>query len=48
MWEQLGAAATLGPLAEQRIANVATWGQLPAGATVTKGESLFPRLDETP
>ena len=35
-------------LAEQRIDRVAVWGQLPVGASVTKGDSLFPRLDEAP
>ncbi len=45
LWEQLGAAADLGPIAEQRIADVAAWGQLPAGARVTKGDALFPRID---
>ena len=47
-WEQIGAAATLGPIAEQRIADVARWGQLPAGARVSKGAVLFPRLEEEP
>jgi len=46
LWEQLGAAAQLGPLAEQRISDVARWGQLPAGTRITKGEGLFPRLEE--
>ena len=48
MWEQIGAAATLGPIAEQRVADVARWGQLPAGAAVSKGAVLFPRLEEEP
>jgi methionyl-tRNA synthetase len=42
------AAATLGPIAEQRIDRVAEWGQLPAGAGVSKGAVLFPRLEEEP
>jgi methionyl-tRNA synthetase len=47
LWESLGAeAAGLGPIAEQRIGRVAEWGLLPAGATVTKGAVLFPRLEE--
>ena len=46
LWQQLGAEAALGPIAEQRIADVARWGQLPPGASVTKGESLFPRIEE--
>jgi methionyl-tRNA synthetase len=48
LWEQIGAAATLGPIGEQPIARVAEWGQLPAGAAVTKGAVLFPRLEEEP
>ncbi len=46
MWEQIGALAALGPIAEQRVADVATWGQLPAGVVVTKGAALFPRLED--
>ncbi|MDD2857550.1 MAG: methionine--tRNA ligase [Candidatus Nanopelagicales bacterium] len=46
LWDQLGAAATLGPIAEQRIGDAARWGQLPAGAPVVKGAGLFPRLEE--
>ena len=47
LWSSLGAEPTLGALADQRIADVATWGALPAGATITKVPSLFPRI-ETP
>jgi methionyl-tRNA synthetase len=47
LWESLGAQAVLGDLAAQKISDVATWGQLPQGATVTKTPVLFPRL-ETP
>jgi methionyl-tRNA synthetase len=47
LWQQLGAEAQLGPIVEQRIADVARWSQLPPGTAVTKGESLFPRIDET-
>lgn len=46
LWESLGAEAHLGALADQRVQDAGTWGQLPAGATVTKGEILFPRLEE--
>ncbi|MGW8377676.1 methionine--tRNA ligase [Streptomyces sp. ODS28] len=46
LWDSLGAEPHLGALADQRVAETATWGQLPAGATVTKGKVLFPRLEE--
>jgi methionyl-tRNA synthetase len=46
LWTSLGADAAIGPLAEQRIDAVARWGQLPAGAVLTKGPPLFPRLTE--
>ena len=45
LWVSLGAEATLGPLAGQRIDDVARWGQLAIGATITKVPSLFPRLE---
>ncbi|MEV7187219.1 methionine--tRNA ligase [Kitasatospora sp. NPDC093102] len=49
LWASLGAeAAGLGALSAQTVATVADWGRLPAGATVTKGEILFPRLEEKP
>jgi methionyl-tRNA synthetase len=48
LWQQLGAQAQLGPLAEQRVADIGRWAQLPPGTRVTKGESLFPRLEEAP
>ena len=46
LWESLGAQETLGDIAEQKISDVARWGQLPAGSRVTKGAVLFPRLEE--
>ncbi|GGO88434.1 methionine--tRNA ligase [Wenjunlia tyrosinilytica] len=46
LWDSLGAEAALGALADQRVQEAGTWGRLPAGATVTKGEILFPRLEE--
>ncbi len=46
LWDQLGAGGQLGPIADQRIADVARWGQLPPGTRVTKGEALFPRIEE--
>jgi methionyl-tRNA synthetase len=45
LWESLGAKATLGEIGAQKIENVAKWGQLPQGATVTKTPVLFPRLE---
>lgn len=45
LWVCLEAEKTLGKLAEQKIVDVSTWGQLPAGSLVTKPEALFPRLD---
>ena len=46
LWTALGAEASLGALGDQRLGDVARWGQLPAGAAVTKAEQLFPRLEE--
>jgi methionyl-tRNA synthetase len=46
LWESLGAAEQLGPLADQDVSDAGRWGQLAAGATVTKPESLFPRLPD--
>jgi methionyl-tRNA synthetase len=49
LWQALGAQAFLGALGEQRLTDAGRFGQLPAGARVTKGESLFPRLlDDAP
>ena len=48
LWDSLGADAVLGALPDQRVADAAAWGRLPAGATVTKGAVLFPRLEEKP
>jgi methionyl-tRNA synthetase len=36
----------LGPLAAQSLADAGRWGQLPPGSTLTKGDSLFPRLPD--
>ncbi len=46
LWASLGAEESLGKLDEQLIEDVSRWGQLPAGATVTKGDVLFPRIEE--
>ena len=45
LWESLGAAAALGPLADQRVQDAASV-HLAAGAKVSKGPILFPRIDE--
>ena len=47
LWESLGAEASLGALAEQRVQDAGQWGLLPAGSAITKGAVLFPRLEET-
>ena len=46
LWTALGAEEPLGPLDAQPVQTAAEFGQLPAGTRVTKGASLFPRLDE--
>lgn len=46
MWDQIGAEPGLGPIGEQRVHDIARWGQLQPGAVVTKGAILFPRLEE--
>jgi methionyl-tRNA synthetase len=43
LWTSLGAG---GNLADQKIGDVSTWGQLKPGSVVTKGAVLFPRLEE--
>ncbi|MFG2606654.1 methionine--tRNA ligase [Streptomyces sp. NPDC048514] len=48
LWESLAAEPALGPLAGQRLAQTAEWGRLPAGATLTRGAVLFPRLGDLP
>jgi methionyl-tRNA synthetase len=45
LWESLGAHSAIGAIGSQKIENVAKWGQLPAGTTVTKSPVLFPRLE---
>jgi methionyl-tRNA synthetase len=43
LWEQLGISD---PLASQRLPEAARWGGLAAGTKTSKGDPLFPRLDE--
>ncbi len=45
LWDSLGAAALLGALDDQPLSSAAEWGKLPVGASVTKGEVLFPRIE---
>jgi methionyl-tRNA synthetase len=45
LWQSIGAQEVLGDISKQVISGVATWGQLPQGATVTKTPVLFPRLE---
>jgi len=46
IWSALGASEAIGPVAVQRVQDVARWGQLPAGTAVSKLEPLFPRLED--
>ena len=46
LWNSLGAEESLGAISEQKIGDVARWGQLVPGTTLSKGEILFPRLEE--
>ena len=46
LWNSLGADATLGAIEDQSLLDVARWGQLKPGSTVTKIAPLFPRLEE--
>ncbi|MBO1752009.1 methionine--tRNA ligase [Actinotalea sp. BY-33] len=46
LWDSLGAEPTLGALADQQVAEAATFGRLVPGTVVTKGPSLFPRIEE--
>lgn len=45
LWESLGGAEVNGALLDQRIDEVARWGQIPIGTTITKKPSLFPRIE---
>jgi len=46
LWDSLGAEEYLGALDAQPVARAGEFGQLKPGTTVTKGEALFPRLEE--
>jgi methionyl-tRNA synthetase len=45
LWQSLGAQSALGAIGDQKVSQIATWGQLPQGAVVTKTPVLFPRLE---
>lgn len=47
LWERLGAVPGLGALDAQPVQDAGRWGQLPAGSRLTKGASLFPRIEES-
>jgi methionyl-tRNA synthetase len=47
LWDSLGAEEYLGALDAQPVAQAGEFGQLKPGTKVTKGEALFPRLEET-
>jgi methionyl-tRNA synthetase len=46
LWGYLGASETLGEIGKQRLSKVAEWGQLEPGTRISKGEILFPRLED--
>jgi methionyl-tRNA synthetase len=46
IWNVLGANESIGDIDKQNIDKVGTWGMLPAGSKVIKGEAIFPRLAE--
>jgi methionyl-tRNA synthetase len=48
LWDSLGAEASLGALADQKVQEAGEWGALRPGSAVTKGAVLFPRLEEKP
>ena len=43
LWQQLGIEESL---EDQRLPDAAVWGGLRPGTNVTKGEPLFPRLED--
>ena len=47
LWAQLGAGSSIGELDVQPLTNAGRWGVLPAGSIVTKGDALFPRVEES-
>jgi methionyl-tRNA synthetase len=45
LWSSIG-GGSLGEIAAMRIDGVTRWGQLEPGTVVTKGDALFPRLED--
>jgi len=46
LWGRLGAQPHLGEISTVTIADAGRWGMLPPGAVITKGDALFPRLED--
>lgn len=46
LWGYLGADKTLGEIGRQELSSVSKWAQLEPGTKVSKGEILFPRLED--
>lgn len=46
LWDSLGATSSMGKIDEQQISMSGTWGLLPGKSQVSKGEVLFPRLEQ--
>ena len=46
LWDSLGAEQSLGAIGNQKVSEIAKWGQLKPGTRISKGEILFPRLPE--
>jgi methionyl-tRNA synthetase len=46
LWQALGVEKSLGKLADQKISEVAKWGQILPGSTTSKIEILFPKIEE--
>ena len=46
LWSYLGADKSLGEISKQKLVEVSKWAQLEPGTKVSKGEILFPRLED--
>jgi methionyl-tRNA synthetase len=45
LWKMIG-GDSLGEISTMKISNIAQWGQLAPGTKVSKGDALFPRLED--